>query len=500
MYEGLTQDTLQRIGKLQKDATTTGITTATGLLWYNLEPLARRIYPVWFPLLNSVPRKKTDRPGDAIHWKAITGVNTGDPGTSEGNRNVLMSFTEKDYIGTYKYLGAESSVTFPAQYGSQGFDDAIGIANVNRLFGLMNNEERVLLFGNSGNGTGNNGFQLGTCGAPVLTASTGGSIPTGSFTVFAVALSAWGAYANPITVGSGSGLLTSSTRTNADGSTDTIYGGGSAVSVASNTLTIASGTQTVKVVITPISGAVAYALYVSTNASPTTANAYYIGIYPSSTITLASLPSGYTSNQLANATGLGTDNSANPLHFDGLMTWAFTGGYWKDYAGANLTADGSGGIVEFETILQYLWDNYKLSPDAISVGGSALINAIRLKILAGGSTDAVRIFQQFNQAGEVIGGGLIKGYRVQYTGGPAKVIPLELHPWQPAGTIFFDIRQNPYPESNVANPREVDVMADHFSIYWPLTSLKWQVGTYVFETLKHYVPFGSAVLTSVGNG
>ncbi|HKT10641.1 MAG TPA: hypothetical protein VJW77_02325 [Terriglobia bacterium] len=497
MYEGLTQETLQRIGKLQKDATTTGISTATGLLWYNLEPLARRLYPVWFPLLNSVPRKKTDRPGNAIHWKAITNVSIGDPGTSEGNRNALMTFTEKDYLATYKYLGGESSVTFPAQYGSQGFDDAIGIANVNRLFGLMNQEERVLLFGNSGTATGDNGFQLGTASAPTISTTTGGTITQADFTVYIVALTGWGTSANPITVGSGKGLLTSATRTNADGSTDTIYGGISAISAASNL--VAPTAQAVKVVCTPIKGAVAYAAYVSTSATPTTANAFFLGIYPSSTFTITSLPT-ISSNQAANAAGLSTDNSANPLHFDGLMTWGFTGGYSQDLAGSNLTADGSGGIVEFETVLQYLWDNFKLSPDAISVGGSKLINSIRTKILAGGSTDALRIFQNFNTAGEVVGGGLVRGYRVQYTGGPAKVIPLELHPWQPEGTIFFDIRQNPYPESNVAAPREMDVMADHFSIYWPLQSLNWQVGTYVFETLKHYVAFGSAVLTSVGEG
>ena len=68
----------------------------------------------------------------------------------------------------------------------------------------------------------------------------------------------------------------------------------------------------------------------------------------------------------------------------------------------------------------------------------------------------------------------------------------------PEGVIFFDIRTNPYPESNVSAPREMDVMADHFSIFWPLSSLKWSAGTYVFEVLKHYVPYGSAVITSVG--
>lgn len=497
MFQGLSQDTLQRIGKLQKDATTTGISTSTGLLWYNLEPLARRLYPVWFPLLNSVPRKKTDRPGDAIHWKAITNVDIGDPGVGEGNRNALMSFTEKDYLATYKYLGAESSVTFPAQYGSQGFDDAIGIANVNRLFGLMNQEERVLLFGNSGNGTGDNGFQLATANTPTATAVTGGTITEAAFYVKVVALTGWGTSVNPITVGSGKGLLTSASSPGADGSSRTIYGGISQISAASGNA--APSAQAVKVVVSPTTGAVAYAAYVSITAGGADGTYNYLGIYPSSTFTITSLPT-ISANQADNATGLDADNSANPLQFDGLMTWAFTGGYSTDLAGANLTADGSGGIEEFETVLQYLWDNYKLSPDAISVGGSKLINSIRTKILSGGSTDAMRIFQNFNQAGEVVGGGLVRGYRVQYTGGPAKVIPLELHPWQPEGTVFFDIRQNPYPESNVAAPREMDVMADHFSIYWPLQSLKWQVGTYVFETLKHYVAFGSAVMTSVGEG
>jgi hypothetical protein len=321
-----------------------------------------------------------------------------------------------------------------------------------------------------------------------------------------VALTGWGAASqtNPITVGSGLGLLTSLSRSNADASSTTIYGGVSALSASSGDLGAVTA-QSVKVVVPATKGAVAYAVYISINATPSTANAFYAGIYPSSTFVIngngSGAPAGYSaSNQAANAAGLSSDNSANPLHFDGLLTWAFTGGYWQDFAGAGLTPDGQGGIQEFENVFQYLWDNFKLSPDGIVVGGSALIDSVTRAATVGGQDGNIRLVQQLDAAGNIIAGSLVRQYRVKYTGGPAKVIPIELHAWMPAGTILFDIRQNPYPDSNVPAPREMDLMADHFSIFWPLQTLAWTVGTYVFETLKHYVAFGSAVITSVGPG
>ena len=267
--DGVSQRTLANLQSLQKSVTTTGITNTTNLLYYNLEPLARRLYPVWFPLLNSVPRHLSDKPGSVVHWKTISAVAIGDPGTSEGNRNAYLTITENDYLATYKYLGAEVYTTFPAQYGSQGFDDALGIANTSRVFGLMNQEERVLLLGNSGTGTGNNGFQMAT--APTVsaalstTAAGASSMTISDVTIYVAPLTGWGSNGggagNPIVVGSGLGVLTSATRTNADASTDTIYGGVGKLSSrapASSPGPLAPSTQSITVTVTPVTGAVAY--------------------------------------------------------------------------------------------------------------------------------------------------------------------------------------------------------------------------------------------------
>ena len=47
---------MELIKGLRKDATTSGITIGTGLNFYHLEPQAKSIYPVFYPLLASIPR------------------------------------------------------------------------------------------------------------------------------------------------------------------------------------------------------------------------------------------------------------------------------------------------------------------------------------------------------------------------------------------------------------------------------------------------------------
>jgi hypothetical protein len=53
----LNNNITQLIKQLRKDATTTGIASGTGLNFYYLEPQAKNIYPVFYPLLASIPRK-----------------------------------------------------------------------------------------------------------------------------------------------------------------------------------------------------------------------------------------------------------------------------------------------------------------------------------------------------------------------------------------------------------------------------------------------------------
>src|SRR5271168_3354006 len=140
---------------LFKDATTQGLSTTTGLAYYDLENQAKRLCPVLTPLRNQTPRaKKANGYGTAAHWKIISAINSGSPevfvGVSEGNRNEVMSTTEADKIATYKGIGMENSVTFEGDYAAEGFDDLRALAQITNLEALMLGEERMIFHGDTG--------------------------------------------------------------------------------------------------------------------------------------------------------------------------------------------------------------------------------------------------------------------------------------------------------------------------------------------------------------
>jgi hypothetical protein len=519
---------LELIKGLRKDATTTGISTGTGLNFYNLEAQAKNIYPVFYPLLASIPRKNPMFNGQrvgglGINWKAITGIDAGGyPAVSEGNRNAYLNFTEKDYYAPYKFLGKDVEVSFQAQATGLGFDDNVSLAQLSQLNALLMGEERMILFGNSGTpGVGGTyGFVLGTVSAPValgvttvVDAKGGTGFPNAvNVSAFCVALTAWGQYlATP------TGVKLPFRRVNADSSTDDINGGTSVVSAASAVVASSSGTskQSVQFTVNPIAGAVAYAWFVDTTdaTTPVTSNAVFWGLSSTSTVVISGAPPG--TNQKANATdavttkGLSTDNSYNTLDFDGLMTWGFSNAnasqpsYWKDLAGAGFTANGDGTIKEFEDVMDFFWLNYKLTFDKIYVGGN-LISAISRAIVQSstGHSLAQRIVFDRNSDGTLSGGTKLVEYRSKYsnTGAP-KVLPVLTHPWMPQGCIYFDLINNPYPAAGGTIPtvRQIMSLEDHFSIKWPYRKLQHELGTYCFETLQHYIPFGIAVITGAAN-
>lgn len=523
----LDRSVMDLIKSLKKDATTAGIATSTGLNYYNLEQQAKNIYPVFYPLLASIPRKNPTWGGQkvgglGVNWKAITQIDTGGYiAVSEGNRNAFMNFTEKDYYSPYKFLGKDVEVSFQAQQSGLGFEDNLALAQLGQLNALLNGEERMILFGNSGpasNG-GNYGFALGTPTTPAISAvaTTTGSngISTGiagstNVSVIVVALTGWGQY-----LATSTGVKLPFYRTNADGSVDLINGGTSIKSAGSAVQATTSNNGTIKVTTTAIPGAFAYAWYVdSTDAgSNNAANSYFWGITPYPQALISNLPS--SGNQKASATdlgtslGLSTDNSWNNLDFDGLTTIGFNNvgaaqtSYWKDYNAAGFTSNGDGTIAEFETVMDYFWQTYKMTFDHIYVGG-ALISSISKAIVVNGSgaSGAQRIIFDYSEDGTLRGGTKLVEYRSKYSAsGAPKSIPVTTHPWLPDGCVFFDLVNNPYPAAGGSIPsvRQIMSLEDHFSIKWPYRRLQHELGTYCFETLMHYIPFGIATLTGFAN-
>lgn len=502
------QDLFELAKSLRKDVTTTGISTASNLNFYYLEPTAKNLYPVFYPLLESIPRvapmfNGVRVGGPAVNWKAIVGIgNGGYPMISEGNRNAQITFTERDYSAAYKYIGEDGEVTFQAQQTGLGFEDNLGLMQVSLLNQLLNDEEKMILFGNSG--SGGNGFQLGTCGTVTITGPTaGGTVPnTDTIYVACIALTGWG-----VIMATATGVQLPFTRLTANGAQDVINGGTSVYSaIAGPSSAAGASTGTFAASVAAIKGAMGYAWYVGLSSSASALHFY--AVTSAANVSITALPS--NSNQLLNATtpagSFATDNSANTLDFDGETTWTFgQGGYWKDLNGVNLTANGDGTIQEWEAVLDYLWTNFKITVDRIWLGGT-LIDAVSKKITGvglGTSSPAVtRIQFQYDNAGRLVGGTNTIAYRSKYgaQAGNAKQIDVLTHPWLPQGVIYFELINNPYPAAANAIPavRRIVTLEDHFSIKWPYTALQHQVGTYAFLTLEHYIPFGTAVLTGVG--
>lgn len=492
---------------LMKDATTQGLQVSTGLQHYDLESQAKRLYPVLTPLRNQTPRaKKTSGYGTAAHWKIISAINSGSPevfvGVSEGNRNAVMSTTEADKIATYKGIGLENSVTFEGDYAAEGFDDLRALAQITNLEALMLGEERMIFWGNTG-------FALGTTPTPTVVGSgSGGSWGAGTAYVYCVALTplgmrfATGGSLTPVpaTVAALSAAVVSSfTRPNADGSSDTISGGAAIQSAVGSGAT--SSGNTVAANVTPVKGAAYYAWFAGSTAGQ--ANAKLAAITSGPSVVLPG--PGNAGNQAANYTGFGTDFSANALSFDGFIYQLLESlttsqpGYFSSLAGAALTSDGHGNCNEIMAAFKYFWDTFRIWPDDIWVG-SRIQKELTAITLSGTTNPVYNVIMQNSMTaqGEITAGALVTKILNPFGLNGAIPCNVRLHPDAPDGWIFFDTTHVPYPNSNIPGIRRIVTRQEYYSREWPVVTRKYQYGTYADEVLQHYAPFALGLLSDVG--
>jgi hypothetical protein len=480
---------LAGLSGIEKSTFVQSASATSGLTFYDLENTAKILYPVLTPLRNMIPRV-SGKGGIQANWRAVTAVNVGGlrMGVSEGNRGGVNAVQTADYIATYKGIGIETSVDFEAQFAGQGFDDVRGIAAMTGLQSLMLGEEALILGGNGSTPLGT------TPTATVVGSLAGGTLAAGTYSVVCVALTLDGML-NGSVIGGVQGQIT---RTNADGSTDT-FGGGAAAPSASATAAVASGdTGSLTASVAPVRGAVGYAWFWGAAGSEvlgaiTTINSTAITAAASGTQTAASLG--------------GADNSANALVFDGLLTQAVqsgSGSYIYTMAsgtagvGAPLTADGSGGVVEIDVVLKYMWDNYRLSPDTMWVNSQEALN-ISKKILSGSANAAQRFVFETEQ--NAIGGGvMVRTYLNRFSMAGGSVVDIKVHPNMPAGTVLFTTKTLPYPMSNVGNVFQIRTRQDYYQVEWPLRSRRYEYGVYADQVLQHYFPPSMAIITNIGNG
>ncbi len=466
-------------------------TQGTGLVEFNLERPAKVLVPVLTPLRNKIARVKTVG-GTQANWKAITSFDTSnfEAVVSEGNRGAEIQPGVTPYSASFVGIGLDSSFTFEAEYAAEGFDDVRARNSEQLLKQTMIKEESYIV---GGLGT----FGLGTTPTPVATLAgtvqaPGALLDATAYKLYCAALSLAGFTRSTVAAG----LPGQLTKTNADGSVDTIGGGNAKVSAGSGAVTTAAGSNhlTVTGTVAAVAGAVGYAWYIGTSA----ATAALAQITTTNTVTIAAVPAG---TQLANDAKVNTDFSANSLVFDGLLSQAAKSGsnaYLKSLDGATLTSDSAGGIVEIDAALKAQWDQNRLSPTAIYVSSQEAMN-INKKIVGNGGAPLFRFNE--NGGGAILTAGTIVGnYLNKFAMGAGQVIPIQLHPNVPAGTILMVTEELPYPVSNVDNVIQMKLRKDYYMQEWPIVSRKRGLGVYFDGVLQHYAPFSLCVISNIANG
>jgi len=485
-----------------------GVTTGLNFNFYDLRGPAYFIFPVNTPFIQDIPKtgKVNAGVGTVAHWKATRNPNSTFvyAGVQEGTRNALGTPDEFDFLATYKEIGMEGGETFTAQWAGEGYTDNRADEYFRNLARLRLQEEMMTLWGNSGTATGNNGFVLAQPATPNVAASGN----TSSFTstnlqVAVIAITAMGVnpggqagYNVPPTVAKG--LTAVTLRTGVDGSQLNVAGGISQVSNVSSVINVNSSTAVVANT-TAQAGAVAYAWYWGTNAA-SALGALKLGAitaWPSVTIT-GPVTSGTA--QTANFAGSTVGYSYQATDFDGLGTYAFQFGQWVDMGGGTFTPLGNGMVKEVETDLQALWNLYQAQPDAIWCSADVREALDQAIIFSQTGTNSYIFQYTRDQQGGLLGGFLVSAYKSKYSINPegGAAIPIRLHPMFPPGTMWYDLKTNPYPNSRVPAVRNFMLQRDYYSIEWPVTTRQWTFGTYIHEVLAHYMPWITSIRTGIG--
>ncbi len=524
-----------------------GVTSSLGYNFYDLRGPAYLIYPVNTPLRNELPRwgKVNAGYGTAVHWKYTSlGPSQGSgtlnyAGAAEGKRVGWSLPNENDAIATYAELGVERAVSFTAEFAGEGYTDNVADEHIRGAHQLWLQEESIIIGGNPGNGTGLNGFQLGTANTPstALSAtipsgapsdgSTAGFSNTTSVAVYVVELTMLGyptnsqyGYQSAPVVGA-TGLVPSYSRTDAGpySDSDTINGGMGHISANSNVSLAITSTPYVKASVVPKKGAIAWAWFVDDQdaTTPTTANALLsvITTVPYVYLGANSKDTALSGNQTANATGLNADKSNELLDFAGILAWTVTSGTWLNMSDISKTDPSTGStyngllqpaevgttkvpnVVQIDYDLQQQWNAFQTIGDEMWMDAQTKLYLSRAIAISGNA--AYRFQVDRDQQGNVLGGMVVSGYKSVFsmnkTG--AEEIPLHIHPMMPAGTILYHKTTNPYSYSRIPGVSGMFVQRDYYGIEWPINKRQWEFGSYVHEVYGNYIPGLLTVRTGI---
>ncbi len=495
------------------------LTTAGGLVTYDLRDPSLHLVPWLSPIRDMLPRvDKSAKAGTTAHWKSIFATSIvqtsyqADPWINEGARAPLFTFSASDESAAYISMGIDGSVTYEAVSAAVGLEDANATARFFALESLMTREEDAIIGGNES-------LKLGTVGTVTVsaTANTASSLPTTTYYVQCVALS-YAGYRNSSVTG---GVATQKSITTPDGKVMGVNGGSSMISnLSSGQATTVSTTQ-LTATVAAINGAFAYAWYVGTTNSAgtgklqaiTTTNVLNLAVPLLTTTQLASVitldlsvndgtTGGLTGAVTAYDGFLVQALNAAGAFTAGTGTYANTNAYAINLLNATLTASGVGGVVEIDTMLQYMWNTFRVSVTVLWVNAQEL-KSITAKVLSTASAPLVRY--EVSSDGEhydLTASGTVSNYFNPYLPGGGRRIPIMVHPTLPPGTILaYSETLPPYFKTN-STPTVAEMLCrrDYYSRDWADVTREYQFGVYCESVLAVYAPFCLGVITGIKAG
>jgi hypothetical protein len=440
---------------------------SSGFVPFDLMPFVRTIYPVYTPLRNKIPRV----PGQGTYHRgkilsSITGSLPGglgslqDDSTSEFFGGSFASWPNQlpasgtqnayDLIVPYKFFALTEGVSWLQQFSGQGFDDVYGLASLVLLQEFMLLEEHDILASSS--------QALAQPAAPTATArnATAGTETALTFTgtdvwIMVTALDYWG---------------------------ETQYTAGNVTEVTNAT----TGTSVIDVTISPVNGAIGYAIYVATGTANPGRTGFFRfqlntqgGFTGSHRFTLQGAIPTTGANPPSADTGTSSSNRQESL-FSVLSDRAYNNGNGP-YPGSgsspavnagykNLSVGNIFGISVLQTALQQMFNGqngYLANPSEIITSANdalALANSI--------TSESVAAYQLRIQQSEVAG--VLAGVAVSNVVNPiTRSMPeILVHPYLPQGNALLMSYTLPQTQNNLGNVVENVMVQDYAQIGWPV--------------------------------
>jgi hypothetical protein len=279
--------------------------------------------------------------------------------------------------------------------------------------------------------------------------------------------------------------------------TATNWFGETAASTAATGSTSAG--QVVDVTIAPVTGAMNYNIYVSTNGTN-----YYLAATQVGGIryTLQGTPPASGTIPPAADTGTGKSTRIEGVipTLTGLSAQAgvyptspvnWQGGYVNQSVGTHLSYSA------IYTALENLWQSTGNSPGAFKADPAELISSgidianLSNDVISQGQATNYQLFIQQGGVGDVTVGAAVSQFQNPLT---RSILKLVVHPWYTQGSAELLSYQLPQTWTNVANAWEMTMVQDMVSIAWPVIDATYRYSLFEFGALVSHAPFYSAHL------